>query len=150
MRNQLILALLLTLMGVFLYFQRTHKQPEVPIVNAPTETIESKPIKQSYGFSRLLFGAPKEALDCPSSYEMALLDTPSGDLDAGYYLEGYPPPANASTTLKIAHIIGKKWFSLCKDKNGKQYKKVMMEKQYKDLALPNAGKPIKYNTDPDI
>lgn len=72
----------------------------------------------------VVFGAGATTLDCPSSYQQYLWDTPSGNLDAGYYNASTTPAKDfiSSTSgpdriapKNPAHVIGLQSFANCTD-----------------------------------
>jgi hypothetical protein len=71
-------------------------------------------------------------LSCTSSYKGILYDTPSGHLDAGYYLGD----ASASTTgMTPTHTMGWGYWTICHDARGHQHEFTLTEQEYEALMI---------------
>lgn len=83
------------------------------------------------------------AVSCPHSEIYDLYDTPSGNVDPGYYDASGTPPDMSTTTYKAAHKIGRQAYTLCADGTGNQFILPLTVAEYAALAAPDAGTPQK-------
>jgi hypothetical protein len=71
-------------------------------------------------------------LACTSSYKAPLYDTPSGHLDAGYFVG----EASASTTgMTVAHTMGWGYWTMCHDARGHAHEFTLTEQEYAALMI---------------
>ena len=71
-------------------------------------------------------------LACTSSYKAPLYDTPSGHLDAGYFVG----EASASTTgMTPAHTMGWGYWTICHDALGHEHEFTLTEQEYAALMI---------------
>lgn len=82
-------------------------------------------------------------VDCPDSNITDLYDTPSGNMDVGYYDASGKVPDMSTTTYRAANKIGKQAYTLCSDPKGNKFIIPLTIQEYNALALPNAGTPQK-------
>lgn len=69
---------------------------------------------------------------CFSSYSQPIYDTPSGDLELGYYDISYDHLPSATTTpVRAARVIGQQYTAKCKDETGRIFEMKLSEAEYK-------------------
>lgn len=85
--------------------------------------------------------------DCPSAWRENVYDTPSGTLEAGYYVA--PLPEATTTPIKEARVVSQRHIARCFDADGNGFLVPITEEEFK-LVEPEKTvyiAPVKMLTD---
>lgn len=93
---------------------------------APDFTSSSTSISQLLPVAITTATSTAISVQCSSAYTADLYDTPSGHLDPAYI----PESQAASTSVKVAHLIGSQSWAGCRDDKGHTYELKITPDQY--------------------